>query len=113
MSTTAQPADLTVRAVQQAAWVNKLAQGFNTTDVPLEFCLLQGEVAEAFTAWRRSLPGLGEELADVILFVMSLAEMVGTDLQVEVERKLRINAARVYVRTDTGVPVRVTKEEPR
>jgi hypothetical protein len=40
------------RSGQNLAWENKVAKGFNTTDVPLEFCLLQGEVAEAFDAWR-------------------------------------------------------------
>ncbi len=113
MSTTIQTTDLTIRVAQRAAWANKVAKGFNTTDVPLEFCLLQAEVAEAFTAWRRRLPDLGEELADVALFVMSLAEMVGVDLQAEVDRKLQINAARVYGRTEAGVLVRVAEEQPR
>jgi hypothetical protein len=43
-----------IRSAQRAAWANKLAKGFNTTGVPLEFCLLSGEVAEAFDAWRRT-----------------------------------------------------------
>ena len=40
-----------IRSAQKLAWENKVAKGFNTTDVPLEFCLLQGEIAEAFDAW--------------------------------------------------------------
>jgi hypothetical protein len=39
-----------IRSAQKLAWENKVAKGFNTTDVPLEFCLLQGEIAEAFDA---------------------------------------------------------------
>jgi hypothetical protein len=39
-----------IRTAQKLAWDNKIAKGFNTTEVPLEFCLLQGEVAEAFDA---------------------------------------------------------------
>jgi hypothetical protein len=35
---------------QRLVWENKLAKGFSTDDVPLEFCLLQSEVAEAFEA---------------------------------------------------------------
>jgi hypothetical protein len=27
-----------IRSAQKLAWENKLAKGFNTTDVPLEFC---------------------------------------------------------------------------
>jgi hypothetical protein len=39
-----------IRSAQKLAWENKLAKGFNTTDVPLEFCLLNRELAEAFDA---------------------------------------------------------------
>lgn len=38
-----------IRDAQQLAWANKLAKGFNTTDVPLEFCLLQEELSEPST----------------------------------------------------------------
>lgn len=85
-----------IRSAQKLTWSNKLAQGFNTSDVPLEFCLLNGETAEAFDAWRRKHDNLGEELADMTLYVMSLAEMVGIDLQTAVEEKLAKNAKRTY-----------------
>ena len=49
-----------IRSAQHLAWQNKLAKGFNTTDVPLEFCLLNGEVAEAFDAWRKNRAEVGE-----------------------------------------------------
>jgi hypothetical protein len=96
-----------IRAVQAALWKNKVAKGFNLTDVPLEFCLLQGEVAEAFVAWRKSLPDLDEELADVVLYVAALAEMTDIDLQDAVERKLAKNAGRTYVTGANGYMVRV------
>ena len=41
-------------------WENKVAKGFNATDVTLEFCLLRGEIAEAFDAWRKGREGVGE-----------------------------------------------------
>jgi hypothetical protein len=44
-----------------------LAKGFNTTDVPLEFCLLQGKIAEASDAWHKGRETVGEELADVAI----------------------------------------------
>ncbi|MEQ7007143.1 MazG-like family protein [Actinopolymorpha sp. B17G11] len=98
---------------QQRVWDNKVAKGFNVTDVPLEFCLLQGEVAEAFDAWRRKEPHLGEELADVALYLLSLARMTGVDLGAEVERKLAINARRRYERDErTGTLNRVVGEDP-
>jgi NTP pyrophosphatase (non-canonical NTP hydrolase) len=97
-----------IRSAQKLAWENKNAKGFNTTDVPLEFCFVQGEVNEAFHAWRHSRPDAGEELADIALHLMSLATMTGIDLQAEVEHKIRKNAARVYERDErTGILVRV------
>jgi len=62
-----------IRSGQQLAWENTVAKGFNTTDVPLEFCLLQGEVAEAFDAWRKGREDVGEELADIAIYLFSLA----------------------------------------
>ena len=95
-----------IRLAQKHAWQNKLAKGFNTTDVPLEFCLLNSEVAEAFDAWRRDRPDVAEELADIAIFLFGLAEMVGADLQEAVEAKLAVNEARVYRRLPNGVLVK-------
>jgi hypothetical protein len=97
-----------IRLAQKHAWQNKLAKGFNTTDVPLEFCLLNSEIAEAFDAWRRDRPDVAEELADIAIFLLGLAEMVGTDLQEAVEAKLAVNEARVYTRLPNGVLVKDT-----
>lgn len=54
---------MNIRSAQNLGGENKLAKGFNTADVPLEFCLLNGEVAEAFDAcvkvaraWGRNWP---------------------------------------------------------
>lgn len=92
-----------IRSGQEQAWANKVAKGFNTTDVPLEFCLLQGEIAEAFEAWRTARPDAGEELADVAIYLLGLAEMTGVDLQSQIEAKMAKNAARVYQRLPNGV----------
>ena len=92
-----------IRSGQKIAWGNKLAKGFNTTDVPLEFCLLQGEVAEAFDAWRKGRSDAGEELADVAIYLFGLAEMTGIDLDAEIEAKLATNAGRVYQPLPNGV----------
>src|SRR6266851_3887168 len=97
-----------IRSAQNLAWENKRAKGFNTTDVPLEFCLLSGEIAEAFDAWRKGSPQVAEELADSASFLLSLAEMIGADLQEAVEAKLAANEARVYRRLPNGVLVKDT-----
>lgn len=96
-----------IRDAQQRVWDNKVDKGFNTTNVAFEFGLLAAEIGEAFTAWRKHLPDLGEEIADVVLYALSLAEMTGIDLQDEVERKLAKNEARTYRRDGNGVLLRV------
>ena len=77
-----------ISSTQKVAWENKLVKGFNTTDVALEFGFLTAEVSEVFTAWRKGLPDLGEELADVFLYLTAVAEMNGLDLESEVTRKI-------------------------
>jgi NTP pyrophosphatase (non-canonical NTP hydrolase) len=98
-----------IRDIQRRAWDNKIAKGFNTSDVALEFGLLTAEVSEAFTAWRKRLPDLGEELADVFIYLVAVAEMNGIDLGTEIDRKLAKNEQRVYQRDDRGIQVRVSE----
>jgi hypothetical protein len=95
-----------VRLAQRLAWENKIAKGFNTSNVPLEFCLLNGEIAEAFDAWRKGRPDVADELADAAIFVLSLAEMLRIDLQDAIEGKLVKNASRGFERLPNGTPVR-------
>jgi NTP pyrophosphatase (non-canonical NTP hydrolase) len=105
-----------VRSAQKLVMENKHIKGFNTTDVPLEFCLLQGEIAEAFDAWRKDRPDVGEELADAAIYLLGLADMVGVDLQGEIEAKMIKNAGRSYRRLPNGVLVKTAEadriEEP-
>jgi NTP pyrophosphatase (non-canonical NTP hydrolase) len=95
-----------IRTCQAAAWANKIAKGFSTGDVPLEFMLLVTELGEAFDAWRKDEPGYGGELADVFIFLCGLAEITGTDLQAEVEAKLAVNARREYRSLPNGTRVK-------
>ena len=101
-----------IRSAQKLAWNNKTAKGFNTTDVPLEFCLLNGEIAEAFDAWRKGKQDVGEELADTVIYLLGLAEMIGIDLQDEVEAKIEKNVARAYQRLPNGALVKARRTGP-
>jgi NTP pyrophosphatase (non-canonical NTP hydrolase) len=92
-------------AVQREAFANKVRQGFNTTDVALEFGLMTAEVSEAFNAWYRG-QDVGEELADILIYVAGLAEILGVDLDHEVRHKLAINQERVYVPLPNGTLVK-------
>ena len=97
-----------LREAQKAVFQNKLDKGFNVTDINKEFCLLYGEVAEAYDAWRKKKDDVGEELADIAIYLLGLSEMLGIDLAFEIERKMRINKERQYKETD-GVLTKVTK----
>lgn len=101
-------AALDIAEAQSLAWENKLAKGFNTTDIALEFGLLTAEVGEAFTAWRKGLPDRGEELADVLLYLVALAEMQGIDLDTEVAGKIEKNRRRSYRPGENGTLIRVS-----
>jgi NTP pyrophosphatase (non-canonical NTP hydrolase) len=86
-----------IREMQKKVYENKIKHGFNTTNVEREFCLLYGEVGEAYEAWIKKHDNMAEELADVAIYLMGLSEIVGVDLQKEVERKMAINEKREYV----------------
>jgi hypothetical protein len=97
-----------IRALQQAVYANKVAKGFNVTDVPLEFCYLSSEVAEAFEAYRKDLPTIGEELADIAIYLLGLAEILHVDLDAAIDAKMAKNAARTY-RKVNGKDVRISE----
>ena len=83
--------------MQKKVWQNKINHGFDTTNVEREFCLLMGELGEAYEAYIKKHDNLGEELADVAIYLMGLAGMVNLDLQEEIEKKMAINEKREYV----------------
>ena len=95
------------REAQKAVYQNKVEKGFNITDINKEFCLLYGEVAEAYDAWRKQKGDVGEELADIAIYLMGLSEMLGIDLTTEIESKMKINQSREYKNVD-GVMKRVS-----
>lgn len=98
---------MNMKEVQKQIWQNKLNKGFNTTDVNKEFCFLYGEVGEAYEAWRKKKEDLGEELADIAIYLMGLSEMLGFDLEEEIKNKNSKNEKRVYKNVD-GTNIRVS-----
>ena len=79
-----------MKQIQKEIYQNKLEKGFNVTDINKEFCLLYGEVAEAYDAWRKKQTNVGEELADVAIYLMGISEILGIDLESEIEKKVEI-----------------------
>ena len=84
------------KQLQKDVYQNKINHGFNVTDLNMEFCLAYGELGEAYMAWLKKKENLGEELADVVIFLMGIAEILGLDLGKEIEQKIIKNAKRKY-----------------
>ena len=87
-----------IKSLQEEIMNNKVSKGFNTTDIPLEFMLLTGEVSEAFDAWRKKKSDLGEEIADVMIYLLGLSKMLDINLEDELVAKIDKNRERKYVR---------------
>ena len=84
------------RKLQKDVYQNKVNHGFNVTDINFEFCLAYGEMAEAYDAWLKRKEDLGEELADVVIYLMGISEILGIDLENEIVNKIQKNAKRTY-----------------
>ena len=95
-----------LKQIQKDVYQNKLNKGFNVTDVNKEFCLTYGEVAEAYEAWRKKKDDLGEEIADVLIYLLGPSEILNIDLETELLKKIEKNKHREYKVID-GVNTRV------
>lgn len=81
---------MTLQQLQKEILENKKRKGFNTTDMNEEFCHLNVEVSEAYEAWYEDRKEFPEELADVAIFLLGIAEINGINLQVELEKRHNI-----------------------
>ncbi len=95
-----------LKQLQKDIYKNKLNKGFNVTDINKEFCLTYGEMAEAYEAWRKKQTGVGEEIADVVIYLLGLSEILNVDLENEILKKVNKNKHRQYKIID-GVNTRV------
>jgi len=71
---------MNLKEIQKEILQNKINKGFNTTDINKEFCLLYGEVSEAYDAYRKNKDDLGEELADIAIYLLGISEILGNAL---------------------------------
>lgn len=90
---------------QKEVYENKVNHEFNVTDLNMEFCLAYGELGEAYMAWLKQKEDLGEELADVAIYLLGIAEILGIDLEKEIVNKMEKNKKRVYKKVN-GVLVK-------
>ena len=67
---------------------------------------------EAYDAFFKKKGNVGEELADVMIYLLGLSEILGIDLEKELLQKVEINKKRVYQKID-GVVTRIEEENAR
>lgn len=95
-----------LKQLQKDIYKNKLNKGFNVTDINKEFCLTYGEMAEAYEGWRKKQTDVGEEIADVVIYLLGLSEILNVNLENEILKKVNKNKHRQYKIID-GVNTRV------
>ena len=96
------------KSVQKRIVDNKIKHGFGTSNIEKEFCLLYGEVSEAYMAYLKGedRTNLGEELADIAIYLFGIAELLGFDMEQEMLGKMSINEQREYVTLGNGAQVK-------
>ena len=95
-----------LKQLQKDVYQNKVNHGFNITDINMEFCLAYGEMGEAYMAWLKKKDDLGEELADVAIYLLGLSEILGLDLEKEILHKMDKKKKRIYKKVN-GCMVKV------
>ena len=99
----------TLKDYQKYVLQMKQERGFNTTDKFYECCLLAEECGELISAIRKNsksgsigsgsvVGNVAEELADVFIYVCSLANMHGVDLEQAFRNKEEKNKQRSWKR---------------
>ena len=96
---------MTLADVQKEVLENKKRHGFNTTNIEQEFCYLYGEVGEAYEAYYKGWDTFPEELADVAIFLLGIAEIKGINLEDEIIKKVEKNKSREYELNGMGYMV--------
>jgi NTP pyrophosphatase (non-canonical NTP hydrolase) len=96
-----------LKKLQEEVIKNKVSKGFNIKDLNLEFLLAYGELAEAFNAYQNKEEDLGEELADVVIYILGIAEMLDIDLEVELLKKIEKNKRRKYIKKEDGKWIKI------
>lgn len=93
---------------QKRIYRNKVNHGFNVVDLHEEARFILREVIELMQGiTHRDKDNIIEELADIVIFSYGLAEIIGRDLDTEIEHKMNINEQRVYKKDEYGDFVKV------
>ena len=89
-----------LKELQKEIMVNRKEKGFHN-DIPNDFCRAYEELSEAFSKYNKNQPGVAEEFADVIIFLLGMSYTLGYDLEKELIDKIEKNKKRKYIKTKT------------
>lgn len=86
------------KTLQALVYQNKVRHKFPDVGDPyLQTELLADEVEEFRRAiQQKNIESMGEELADIVIYCLGIAQELGIDLGDEVEKKIAVNAVREY-----------------
>ncbi len=103
-----------LKKAQKEIMQNKMEKGFNTTDVSMEFCRAYEELSEAYSKFSKKQEGVGEEFADVAIFVLGMCEILGFDLEKELVLKMKKNKKRIYkkIKSPDGKDIFIRERTP-
>lgn len=96
-----------LKELAERVYQNKLEKHFNVTDLPMEICYIHGEVSEMWDAIQHKRGSVGEEMADVMIYLLGLSRILNIDLEKELLTKIEKNQRRVYKIVD-GVNTRIS-----
>jgi len=95
---------MNIETLQKRVYQNKLNKGFNVTDVCMEFCCAHAELGEASDAYiYKNKEDVGEELADAMIYILGIAEILKINLSEKITRKMEKNEKRIYSQDTNGV----------
>jgi len=91
---------ISFKELQKEVMRNRKEKGFGS-DIPSDFCRAYEELSEAFSKYNKNQPGVAEEFADVIIFLLGMSDTLGFDLEKELVGKIEKNKRRKYKREKT------------
>ncbi len=80
---------------------NRKEKGFGN-DVIHDFCRAYEELSEAFSKYNKGQPGVAEEFADVVIFLLGMSATLGFDLEKELIDKVEKNKKRQYTKSKSA-----------
>lgn len=98
-----------LKELAERVYRNKLEKHFNVIDLPMAICYIHGEVSELWDAIQRKRGSVGEEIADVMIYLLGLSKILNIDLEKELLAKIEKNQRRVYKIVD-GMNNRISRD---